>query len=242
MNLIWLVVVLLAASSPLQSTGYGGCRPTDCPFSGTTPATQFRNLTRCLTGPDELADPTCKCADLDADGHVSLRDIAAYQNVPVRICWRNLEIAQTSGLGFCPALGSAYRTNVVPALSGLSLLVGSTIEEGDPLTDLCFPTYLIPNGCYVARPFPARRMTSAEWTELSSLVANIPAEGCQPECNGTCTGFCCVAVDPCVIWRVGVNLHWVSDYCYGAGNTDEFRDAIRAVADFVSGLAAGTAP
>ena len=157
---------------------------------------------------------------------------------PVRVCWRYLEVRQQPGLGFRPTPGTVYRANVIYALNGSLLLVGSLIDEGDPAADRCIPEYTFPLPCYVAKPFLSRRLTSLERSELSALVENIPQQGCQPECTSPCVGDCCYAFDPCVIWYVGGH----NDYCYGEGNADEYRYAIGAVAAYVADLATDVTP
>lgn len=222
MALSGLLFLLWMTPAPIEPAGVGHCLYTECPFTGSTPAAQYRNLAACLTGPAVPAGPFCSCADLDSDGFVSLRDFAAYQIAPVYVCSRYLEVRQQPGLGFCPSLGTVYRANVIYALYGSLILNGSLIYEGDPATDRCL-YFDSPLSCYVAKPFPPRRLTSLETAELHALIENIP----QLVAN------CNYAFDPCVIWYVGGH----NDYCFGDGNANEYREAIKAVAAYVSELA-----
>jgi len=228
MELSSLLFLTWIATAPAEPAGFDYCYFTECSFTGSTPAAQYRNLAACLTGPAVLAGPLCSCADLDSDGFVSLRDFAAFQVAPVSVCSRYLEVRQNPGLGFCPTPGTVYRANVIYALNGSLLLVGSLIDEGDSEVDRCIPnTFPLP--CYVAEPFVPRRLTSLEQAVLYALVENIPQ----------LVADCDYAYDPCVIWYVGGH----NDYCYGGGgNSDEYREAIRAVAAYVADLAMNIPP
>lgn len=234
MILLGLFLELFAASLPLQVAGYTRCQLNECPYSGATPPTQFRNLAACLMGPDTRAGSSCECADLDSDDFVTLRDLAAFQNTPVQVCFRNLTIRQDPGLGFCPQVGAVLRANVIPALNGLPLLVGSLVELGDPDIDRC--VYSGPfKSCYVGVPFLARQLTATEWFQLSALIQAIPAEGCP------CLGQCNYAIDPCQILKV--NNFDTYCYAYGSGTADDlYRDALWAVADYAAELATSDPP
>lgn len=238
MELSGLLVLSWIATAPVEPAGFGYCNFTECSFSGSTPAAQYGNLAACLTGPVVQTGPLCSCADLDGDGYVSLRDFAAFQVAPLHVCSRYIEVRQEPGLGFCPTPGTVYRANVIYTLNGSLLLVGSLIDEGDSEVDRCIPGFTFPLSCYVAKPFLPRRLTSLERSELSALVQNIPQEGCQRECTNPCVGLCCFIIDPCVIWYVGRH----NDYCYGLGNSDEYRHAIQAVAAYVADLAMNNPP
>lgn len=232
MALSGLLFLLWITAAPIEPTGFASCLFWQCSSTDLTPAAQYANLAACLSGPGVPAGSSCTCADLDSDGYVSLRDYAAFQVAPVRVCWRYLEVRQRPGLGFCPVPGTVYRANVIYALNGSLLLAGSLIDEGDPEVDRCIERpYSF--RCYVAKPFLPRVLTSVERSQLFALVRSIPQEGCQPECTDPCVGECCYAYDPCFIWYVGKH----DDYCYGQGNASEYRQAVRAVAAYVADLA-----
>ena len=225
----WLCTAVILG----ETAAFGRCSPSECPSSDLTPVAQCAILSPCLEGPAVSASPSCSCADLDADGYVSLRDYAAFQIVPVRVCSRYLEVRQDPGFGFCPNPGSIYRANVVYALNGNPLLAGSLVSIGDPTVDPCIPYIIFSEDCYVVRPFPPRQLTDAEWNALTSVVQDVPPEGCP------CESGCNYAIDPCVIWYIAVNLRWYNDYCYEFPwkNTEQYRQALHEVAAYLAVLA-----
>lgn len=205
------------------------CDPSLCASTpdGSAVQAQGAHLTTCLTGPAEEVESLCSCADLDADDHVTLRDVAAFQASPVLVCSRELAVEQRPGLGYCPVPGTVHRANLIPTVDDRLLLAGSLLVERDPKFGMClWYETSVPKACYVAVPFPPRTLTTDQQAHLSALLAHIT----------TCPNpdF---AVDPCRILCLRYDGATHSDYCYDGPKEDAYRQAIYNVTDYLVELA-----
>lgn len=230
MHVLALSIILWVVGADTSAAGLPGpprCDPLQC---GRPPdpnlLDQYEQIATCMTGPGQWVAPSCACADLDGDAHVTLRDFAALQIVPVFVCERGLAFAQRPGMGFCPSPGTVHSANVIPALDGTVVLVGARILEGDPERNQCLPYVIWPSECLIDVYFPPRTLSLDEQNELSALLTAIPEDPC-------CDDW---AVDPCVILYLRYQGQEHRTYCYGCDKSEAYRRAISDVADYLAEL------
>ncbi len=221
---------------PGSAAGHGHYPFFACGFPFPDLLMQYEHIGACLTGPAEfVTSSSCTCADLDYDGHVSLRDFAVFQLAPLLVCTRYLTPSQEPGFGFCPTPGTIFRANVIRTLSGDLVLVGSLIEEGNPEVDVCLGYDFFGPTCYIGVPFPPLLLSPNEQLELSALLMRIP-KSCETVCTDPSTDPCCKHPEKCVIRYLRHQGKWHDDFCYGCGNADEYRRAFRDVVEYLRAL------
>lgn len=208
--------------------GYASCDSPGCTTLPFTLPGQYKLIADCLSGPDAPTPGQCACADVDYDGHVGLMDFAVYQNFPLYLCYRQFEIRQFPGLGYCPQPGTLFEAALIPAIDGSRVLTGSFLEIGDQESDRCVPEGYYDSNCFIAILFLGNPIDPVDFAILNSLLQQIPPLQYE-SCN--------FAYDPCVIVYIDVPAKEYDNYCYGSEYADYYRASIQAVFDFVTQLA-----
>ncbi|MBI5867458.1 MAG: hypothetical protein HZB43_04085 [candidate division Zixibacteria bacterium] len=132
--------------------------------------------------------------------------------------------------GFCPQEGKLFKSTIWKNTSGTHTLTGTVLVGFDGQHDSCVVTI---GRCLAEVPFRQHVLTTAEATQLQTLLAAIPTEA--PPINFAC--------DPCVITRYEFDGRTVDNNpCFEISDAaDAYRQSLTAVEDLLRVMAEGTA-